>query len=65
LLLPQLAPIMTVRMNPIFQIDGTDYVLGTQFLSSVPARELGVVVTSLAAHALEITSAIDVVISGV
>ena len=59
------APKPARRLNPIFGIDGKDYVMATQFASAVERNDLGKVVTSLADRALEITAAVDVLISGV
>jgi len=51
-------------LNPIFQIDGQDYVMFTQAAAVVRRRELGAVVVSLAHRSIEITGAFDVLISG-
>ena len=53
------------RLNPVFEIDGEDYVMLTQAASAVRRRELGAVIASLDARRLEITNALDVLISGV
>ncbi len=65
-LVPQAeAPRVAQRLNPVFRIDGEDYVMLTQAAAAVRTRELGAAVTSLAAQAFEITGALDVLISGV
>lgn len=53
------------RLNPIFEVNGERYVMLTQAAAAVRRRELGAVVTSLAAHSFEITGALDVLIGGV
>jgi toxin CcdB len=53
------------RLNPMFNIDGQDYVMLAQAASAVRKQELGPVVTSLAGNAFDVTGAIDVLISGV
>jgi toxin CcdB len=59
------APPIAHRLNPIFDIDGTEYVMLTQTAAAVRTRELGAVVGSLAERSFEITGALDVLISGV
>ena len=53
------------RFNPIFDVDGIEHVMLTQFSGAVDRRQLGEVVTSLADRSFEITDALDVLISGV
>jgi toxin CcdB len=65
-LVPQaLVPKVAQRLNPVFKIDGKDYVMLTQAAAAVRRRELGDVVASLADRAFEITGALDVLVSGV
>jgi toxin CcdB len=59
------APRPAGRLNPMFQVDGQDHVMDTQFISSIEARHLGAAICSLADHSFEITGALDVLISGV
>jgi toxin CcdB len=59
------APQAAGRLNPIFEIDGAEYVMLTQAAAAVRTRELGAVVASLAERSFEITGALDVLISGV
>jgi toxin CcdB len=59
------APKPAKRLNPIFEIDGQDHMMATQFASAVQRKDLGKFVTSLADRGLEITGAVDVLISGV
>ena len=58
-------PVRAARLNPILGVNGEDRVLFTQFMAAVPRSELGQTVASLADRSLEITSAIDVLVSGV
>ena len=59
------APRPARRLNPIFEIAGVEYVMLTQFSGAIDRRQLGSVVTSLADRSVEITAALDVLISGV
>lgn len=52
------------RLNPVFAIDGRDYVMQTQFASAILLRDCGPVVTSLAAADAAIINALDMLISG-
>ena len=53
------------RLNPVFSIQGRDYVMLTEAAAAVSVRELGEVVASLADRSFEITGALDVLIGGV
>jgi len=53
------------KLNPLFSIDGSEYVMVTQFAASVPRRELGEVVATLSDRSFEVVAALDVLISGV
>lgn len=53
------------RLNPMFEIDGRDLVMFTQFAAAVQVRELGEVVASLREKSFEIVGALDVLTSGV
>jgi len=59
------APTPVRRLNPVFTINGADYVMVTQSAGAVPTRQLDAVVASLAEQSFEITDALDVLISGV
>ncbi|MHC0054718.1 CcdB family protein [Actibacterium sp. D379-3] len=64
-LLPRhLAPDPASRLNPVFEIDGTAYVMVTQFLSAVHIGELRQPVTSLEPDFAEITTALDMLFQG-
>jgi toxin CcdB len=56
-------PVMA-RLNPIFDIDGELHVLVTQSIATVPKRELGNKVGSLAHYHDEITIALDMLLTG-
>jgi toxin CcdB len=53
------------RLNPIFQIEGTEYVMRTQAAAAIRRDRLGPVVCSLAERNIEIVGALDVLITGV
>jgi toxin CcdB len=53
------------RMNPVFAIEGRDYVLAVQGLQSVPVAVLGEYVISLLDHDTTIIGAIDALVSGI
>jgi toxin CcdB len=59
------APKIGQRLNPVFEIDGREYVMLTQAAAAVRRRELGAVVASLAERSFQITDALDVLLSGV
>ena len=52
------------RLNPVFDIDASQYVLLTQSMAAVPVSMLEKPVTSLRDHFAEITNAIDMVFHG-
>src|SRR6266702_3425261 len=56
-------PVMA-RLNPIFDIDGEPHVLVTQSIATVPRRELGRKMGSLAQYHDEITIALDLLLTG-
>lgn len=53
------------RLNPVFRIDGADYVLLTQSAAAVRRRELGDELASLAERGREIMMALDFLLTGV
>lgn len=64
-LLPKLqAPQPAARLNPVFEIEGTSFVLATQFLAAIPKGELGPIVANLEPDFAIITSALDMVFQG-
>lgn len=56
---PTDAPKIARRLNPVFQIDGRDMVMYTQFASSIPAEELRERVGTLEDRLSDITNAHD------
>jgi toxin CcdB len=58
-------PKVAQRLNPVFKIEGGDYVMLTQVAAAVRRRELGAMVISLAERSFEIMGALDVLLSGV
>ena len=59
------APTAVRRLNPVFQIEGEDWVMITESCGAVRVQQLGPVVTSLDHRSFEITDALDVLITGV
>ena len=58
------APKPAERLNPLFTIEGSEYVMVTQFMAAVPVRELGRPAGSLG-HAFErIRAALDLLFDG-
>ncbi|MDP1028681.1 CcdB family protein [Sphingomonas sp. KR1UV-12] len=59
------SPPRQVRLNPIFDIDGEQYMMITQFAGAINASEFRTRVTSLAAYRFDIIGAFDVLMTGV
>ena len=59
---PKDAPKIARRLNPVFQIEGREMVMYTQFASSIPAVELKERVASLSNHLYDISNALDTLI---
>jgi toxin CcdB len=59
------APLPAKVLNPVFDIDGTRYMLATQYLATVPRRVLGRQVASLREEAAVIVSALDCLFQGI
>jgi toxin CcdB len=59
------SPPVLKRLNPIFDIQSERYVMVTQFMAAVPASILKTPAGSLAQHDTEITSALDLLLTGV
>ena len=57
--LPGQAPTVGLRMNPVFQVDGTEVVLHPLDMVSVALDQLGEQVASLAEHGQAISDALD------
>ena len=59
------APKPAGRLNPVFQIEGKDHVMVTQFLAAVAVFHLGPPTTSLAENGEAITNALDTLLTGI
>lgn len=59
------APKPASRLNPTFLLDGSDYVMATQFLAAVPLNILGTPVHNLAHQDTTITAALDFLFGGI
>ena len=64
LLPPELEPKVAERLNPVFVIEGRNYVLYPQFAASMSVRELGPMVTSLVDEHSRIMDALDMLMIG-
>ncbi|MCC8393777.1 CcdB family protein [Paraburkholderia sp. MMS20-SJTR3] len=58
------APKVATRLNPVFVIEGTQHSMVTQYLGTIPAKELRQVVLSLRDRYDEIVAAIDLLLQG-
>ncbi len=64
-LLPKLsAPSPAQRLNPVFEVEGQEVLMATQFIAAIPERELRVCVGSLAGQQHEISTALDMLFLG-
>jgi toxin CcdB len=61
---PVSGPKTAQRLNPIFEIEGQDMALYTQFALTVPVADLTDYVTSLADQRYMVVDALDMLISG-
>ena len=59
------APAAARHLNPVFEIDGEQFVMTTQFAGTVPESELHDVVGSLSTQRYAVLGAIDFLITGV
>jgi len=55
---------IVARLNPVFAVSGTPYVMLTQHMAAVPVTELGDVVCSLAEHEDSVAAATDFLFQG-
>jgi toxin CcdB len=53
------------RLNPLFTIEGTDYVMYTQFAATLAVSQLCEVMMNLDDDSLTIMGALDVLVTGV
>ena len=52
------------RLNPVFQIDDEEFVMATQGAATIPARMIGLRVTSLSDRHDTIVAALDMLLTG-
>jgi toxin CcdB len=64
LLPPDVAPKPARSLNPAFEIDGQPYVMLTQFIAAVPAKELRKPLLSLEPRSDDIMRALDMLLIG-
>lgn len=64
LMLVDQAPKAAARLNPVFEFNGSEYVLVTQFLSSVPVSILQDRVENIAEFHEDVVAAIDMLTKG-
>ncbi len=57
-------PTVAERLNPIFEINGREYVMYTQFAATVSKYDMGEYICNISNHSYEITSALDMLMSG-
>ena len=53
------------RLNPLFTVEETSYVMYTQFAAAIPVSQLSEIVMNLDGDSLTITGALDVLLTGV
>lgn len=58
------APVPAQRLNPVFSIEGQEWLMATQFMAAVPEGELRSAVGSLAQRQDEISAALDMLFLG-
>ena len=61
---PGVAPIPARRLNPVFTIAGSEYVMVTQYLASLPMRNLGRRVANLRDQHDTVVTALDMIFLG-
>src|SRR4051794_9704087 len=59
------APVPAQRLNPVFTVAGSEFVMVAQFSAAVRRDELGDVIASMRDRSFEVIGALDVLISGV
>jgi toxin CcdB len=64
LLPPEIEPKIADRLNPVFAIDGSNYVLFPQFAAAVPVQDLKQQITSLDHEHTRIMDALDMLMIG-
>jgi toxin CcdB len=61
---PANGPDLAARLNPLFEVEGEEVAMFTQYAASMRKVDLGPVVASLVEHDIEIGRAIDMLLSG-
>ena len=61
---PEQGPQRAARLNPLFNVEGTELAMYTQYAGAMQRNELGPVVASLSDYDMEILAAIDMLITG-
>jgi toxin CcdB len=64
-LLPIAGIPVTLRLNPIFDIEGDDHIMMTQQIFAIPKERLGRAITDLAEEHHAIINALDLLITGI
>ena len=59
------SPPQVARLNPLFSLDGEEFIMATQLAAAVLTRDLGEMVASLRDRSFEIVGALDVLFGGV
>lgn len=62
---PDDGPVPAGKLNPIFDVEGKEMAMYTQFALSVPASELKDKVTSLADRRDQVMDALDMLLTGI
>lgn len=65
LLRSQDAPPPRPQLNPLFHIQGEDWLLVTQFAGAIPVTEIERVILSLAHEEYRINNALDMLLTGI
>jgi toxin CcdB len=63
-LMPAAGLPVATRLNPVFEVGGARLVMGTQLIFAIPAQHLQGCVASLAGEHIEITNALDMLLTG-
>jgi toxin CcdB len=58
------APVPARRLNPVFTIDGAEWVMGTQFAAAVPVQDLREKLMSLREQDRLVIDALDTLLTG-
>jgi toxin CcdB len=61
---PAQGPERAVRLNPLFNVEGMELAMYTQYAGAMQKNEMGPIVASLSDHDMAILAAIDMLITG-